>query len=182
VKLPTLPELPAAPAGIVVHWTGGTYRANSVDLGAYHLLVEEDERIRSGTWPIAANMVIRGENYAKHCGGWNTRRIGVAYCAERDAQHPITERQWRAGIRLLAELCDEYRIDPAQPRQLCTHMEVWTLHQIRGSTNHTKRDIDRLRFRPELKAADVGPFLRSSVAELLAEYRRTPRPARVVIR
>lgn len=166
-----------------MHWTGGVYTPNSVDLEHYHVLVQEDGTLRAGKFPFAANLRKLGgdEQYAHHTGGFNSYRIGLSFCGERDAAHPLTERQIRAGIRATAEMCDLWRLDPLRPDHLCTHMEVWTLLGVAGQHNKTKRDIDVLRFRPELKRDQVGPWLRAEVARLLELYQRPTPPPKVVI-
>lgn len=180
--IPQLSELPKAPRAIVLHWTGGVYTPNRVDLEHYHYLVQEDEALREGKFAVAANMgELRPGRYAAHTGGMNTRRVGLAFCGERDDRHPLTERQIRAGIRAAAAMCYYWQLDPARPDHLFTHREAWTIHKVRGTRNHQKRDIDVLRFKPELEADEVGPWLRAETAALLEAFRRDPKPPEVVI-
>lgn len=172
--IPPLSKLPGRPKRIVAHWTAGSYKANSIDLAAYHFLIEGDERIRAGKHPVAANMRRVSGEYAQHTGGNNSFTIGVSFCAMRDRQTPIREGQWRRGIVLLAALCHEYGLDASKPDHLCTHMEVWTIHKIKGTQNHQKVDINWLAFKPELKPHEVGPYMRAEVAKLLKTYQQNP--------
>lgn len=168
VQLPELADLPAAPRGIVLHWTGGSHRANSVDLGAYHLVVEGDGRVRLGRWSVAANMrQVSGSAYAMHTGGFNSYRVGLSAAGMmgyegpgRVGPYPLTEVQVERMAEIAGLLCALWGLNPLDPAHLCTHREVWTLHGVEGTQNHQKRDIEHLPFRPELEPDQVGDYLR----------------------
>lgn len=176
VDLPTANELPALPRGLVLHWTGGAMRANSVDLGAYHFVVEHDATVRAGRWSVAANMrQVGGDEYAMHTGGFNSFRIGLSAAGMKDyvsrtdpGAALITEEQVRRMVEVAAYFISLAGHDPLDPRRLCTHREVWTLHSIKGKQNHLKKDIEFLPFRPDLKKDEVGDYLREMAAEVLA--------------
>lgn len=182
IWIPRLSDLPAAPRSIVWHWTGGVYTPNRVDLEHYHLLVAGDETLHPGRHPIAANMrrLGRGDEYAAHTGGMNSFRVGLAFCGERDSRHPLKEGQVRAGIRSTALLCYLWQLDPRDPGHLFTHMEAWTIHRVRGTRNHQKIDINRLDFRPDLKADEVGPWMREETARLVDMLKKDPPTPQVV--
>lgn len=176
VELPIATELPALPRGVVLHWTGGGHRANAVDLAAYHFVVEHDGTIRRGRWPVAANMrQLGGDEYAMHTGGFNSFRVGVSAAGMKDyvsrdrpGPNPLTEVQVSRMIELAAYFLTLATLDPLDPRRLCTHQEVWTLHSIKGRQNHLKKDIEFLPFRPDLRREEVGDFLRRMAAEVIA--------------
>ena len=163
------------PRGVVLHWTGGGPRANSVDLAAYHFVVEADGTIRSGRWSVGANMrPVKGDAYARHTGGFNSFRIGISGAgmlnyASRTSPglHPLTETQVRRMTELAAYFLSLAALDPEDPRHLCTHREVWTLHGIKGTRNHQKTDIEFLPFLPEVERDAVGPWLRRATASTL---------------
>ncbi|HUE96926.1 MAG TPA: N-acetylmuramoyl-L-alanine amidase [Longimicrobiaceae bacterium] len=172
VELPIAAELPALPRGIVLHWTGGGRTANSADLGAYHFVVEHDATVRRGRWPVGANMrQVGGDDYAIHTGGFNSFRVGISaagmkdYVSREQPGHcPLTEVQVRRMAEVAAYFLALAALDPLDPRRLCTHREVWTLHSIKGKQNHLKRDIEFLPFRPDLGRDEVGDFLRGLAA------------------
>jgi hypothetical protein len=175
VSMPLANELPALPRGVVLHWTGGGPRANSVDLGAYHYVVELDGKVKAGKWSVASNMrLCSGGTYAMHTGGFNSYRVGISSAGmlnyvspTRMGQHPLTEVQVRRMMEVAAHFIKLARLDPLNPAHLCTHQEVWTIHGVRGTQNHHKKDIEVLPFRPDLKPEEVGDYLRSLAAEAL---------------
>lgn len=184
VQLPEAHDLPALPRGIVLHWTGGGPRANSVDLGAYHYVVEHDGTVRAGV-PVAANMrqLRDGDEYAAHTGGWNSFRIGLSaagmkdYVArDRPFGHPLTTPQVFRMCELAAYFIELGNLDPSNPRHLCTHQEVWTIHGIKGVRNHEKTDIEYLPTFPQFDEHEVGPYLRHLTSELMAAEKEIARP------
>lgn len=110
--IPSLPELPAPPKRIIVHWTGGGYTPNRVDLSAYHFVVDGHGRVHAGV-PVAANM--RGipgntttSEYGAHCARMNSFSVGVSYAAMAGARKggtygpsPLTEAQFLAGLEFV---------------------------------------------------------------------------------
>jgi hypothetical protein len=157
------------PRGVVLHWTGGGPKANSVDLGAYHYVVESDGNVKAGKWRVADNMrACTGPGYARHTGGYNSFRVGISaagmlnYVSRSNiGRHPLTEVQVKRLSEIAAYFVRLAGLDPLNPAHLCTHQEVWTIHGIKGSQNHHKKDIEFLPFRPELSARQVGDYLRS---------------------
>ena len=170
IEIPELGELSIRPRGIVAHWTGGGPRANSTDRKAYHAIAEHDGDIVAGI-PFERNFRSPlPSGYAAHTGGFNTGRAGFAwagmagYTGRRGSEtSAITEIAFEAGCEFLAVLCRAWALLPMNPDDLCTHLEVWTVHQVRGKRNHEKTDIEYLPFRPDLGRDEVGPYLRSRV-------------------
>lgn len=182
VRLPDGDDLPAMPQGVVLHWTGGGSKANAVDLGAYHYVVEADGTVRAGV-PVAWNMrrLSPADEYAAHAGGWNSYRVGIAAAGMRGYRSrsspgsaPLTEPQVRRMCELAGYFLALDNLEPLDPRHLCTHREVWTIHGVKGSHNDTKLDIEYLPFRPDLKPESVGPYLRTLTA---MSMRPTPPPS-----
>lgn len=174
VELPERHELPALPRGVVLHWTGGGSRANSVDLDAYHYVVEFDGTVRHGRWSVAANMrQVSGSAYAAHVGGWNSYRVGLSAAGMKGysglhntGPHPLTATQVHRLLEVAEYFLELGGLDPLDPAHLCSHREVWTLHGIKGKQNHQKRDIEFLPFLPQLKPADVGYYLRDRAEDV----------------
>jgi hypothetical protein len=177
VQLPTRPELPALPRGVVLHWTGGGSKANSVDLGAYHYVVEGDGKVKAGKWGVAANMrSLTGTGYAMHTGGFNSFRVGLSAAGmlnyvspSKPGTHPLTEVQIKRLAEVAAYFLGLANLDPLNPAHLCTHQEVWTIHGVKGSQNHHKKDIEFLPFKPDLSPRQVGDYLRALAANALRE-------------
>ena len=176
VDLPTAAELPSLPKGIVLHWTGGGPRANPVDLAAYHYVIEVDGTVVAGKWPVRANMrKLVDDKYAKHTGGFNSFRVGISCAGMKDYRSrssagtfPLTEVQVERMLEVAGYFIGVAGLNPLDPARLCTHQEVWTLHRVKGTQNHTKTDIEFLPFRPDLKPREVGDYLRKRVAEIVA--------------
>jgi hypothetical protein len=176
VQVPEAADIPAPPRGIVLHWTAGGHKANSVDLGAYHYVVEGDGAVRRGAHPVAANLkqLRAGDSYAAHTGGFNSFRIGLSAAGMSQyagpgkvGPFPLTKVQVERLCELAAYFCDLGGLSPLDPWHLCTHREVWTIHQVRGTRNDQKRDIDHLPFMPALGPNEVGPYLRKLTARYL---------------
>lgn len=180
-SIPSLRELPAPPRRIILHWTGGGPRANSVDRKAYHYVVEHDGNIVQGVHPVAHNMQRTwGDNYARHTGGMNSFSVGISFAgmmnsvsAMNPGPAPLKPGQVMAGLRFAAECCMAWNLDPLDPRQVFHHREAWELHGVKGTRNHTKPDITYLPFMPELRRTETGPWLRRKIAEMMG---MGPRP------
>lgn len=153
--------------GIVLHWTGGAYTPNKIDLAHYHLLIDGDGNVIKGDHSIKDNESSTDLDYAAHAGGYNTKQIGVALCGMNGANqgnsdngpYPITEKQWQVAIAVLAELANFYAISNTA---IITHAEIWPRYKVGRSD---KWDITRLPWNKSIKGADgVGSYLRDSVA------------------
>ena len=168
--------MPAAPMKrIVLHWTGGSYVASSLDKEHYHFLIDGERRLIRGKHPVTANVVIGSKSsdlYAAHTKGTNTGAIGVSICSMAEAQdkpghfgkYPLTEAQWQRAAEVLAELCKRYSI-PVTDQTVLTHAEVQPNLGIKQSG---KWDIARLPFNSSLVGAKAcGDDLRRRIKEAL---------------
>lgn len=175
VEIPRLEELPAPPRRIILHWTGGPHRANSVDRKAYHYIVEHDGNLVQGVHPVAHNMRrLTDDNYARHTGGFNSFSVGVSFAgmlnavsAARPGPAPLKPGQVMAGLRFVAECCTAWNLNPRDPDHVFHHREAWELHRVKGKVNHQKLDITFLPFMPELGFSETGPWLRRKTAEMM---------------
>ena len=122
---------------VILHWTGGSYRASDLDKQHYHVLIEGDGRVVFGRHSIDRNASPHREPRASHTRLCNTGSIGVSVCCMRDARErpffagpsPMTLRQWQIAAEVIAELCDRYRID-ISPRSVLAHGEVQSILKI----------------------------------------------------
>jgi hypothetical protein len=178
-ELARLPVGCAKPKRVAMHWTAGTSAPNSVDLKAYHFLVNRDDTayIVKGVYPVERNMrqlAPGDEDYAHHCGGYNSFSVGVSFCGERDARVRLQEYQVTRGLAFIA-VAMRYEwgsLIPLNDKHLFSHFEAFTLHGVEGQHNRTKQDIRRLAWRPELNEKQVGDYLRATCFDY---YRSLPR-------
>ncbi|HEY0368743.1 MAG TPA: peptidoglycan-binding domain-containing protein, partial [Chthoniobacterales bacterium] len=116
---------------IICHWSEGNYRANDVDLKAYHILIEGDGTVRFGRFSIADNVDISDGCYAAHTLHCNTGSIGVSCCSMvgckespfEPGPQPLNEKQWETLSSVAADLCEFYNI-AVTPKTLLGHGEV----------------------------------------------------------
>lgn len=164
-----LDELTARPKRIILHWTGGTGKANGVDRKHYHYIVEADGAIVPGV-PVMANMmqVGAGAPYAAHTRGMNSYSVGVAFAGMAGAveggpygKHPLKRSQVIAGCVFVGELCDAWGL-PVTPDTVHTHAEAERLHDVKQSG---KWDIDVFPWATHLDRKQTGEMLRDWVAE-----------------
>ena len=153
---------------IIAHWTAGSSRASSNDKEHYHYLVESDGKIVQGRWAIDANRKPLRGHYAAHTMGCNSDSIGVAMCGMHGAvekpfssgKFPISQVQWNAFVRLIADLAKEYKIH-------VTHSTVLSHAEVHGTLKIPQRgkwDIARLSFAPTIIGAKAcGDKLRAEV-------------------
>lgn len=104
---------------IVLHWTGGVYKPNDIDLSHYHYLINHNGQIIEGKYKPEDNINCTDGRYAQHCGGGNTGAIGIALCgnigwttSQRHSACPLTHQQFEAMWKLCAELCIKYNLKP----------------------------------------------------------------------
>lgn len=112
---------------IVLHWTGGGSYPNESELAHYHFLIDSEGKVHRGLHSPEDNLDCTDGNYAAHCGGGNTERIGVALCGMYEfnnslkyTKFPLTAKQCEAAFELCAKLCKKYKL---QPNQVITHAE-----------------------------------------------------------
>lgn len=174
-RIPTLNELPARPRRIILHWTGGGSRANSVDRKAYHYVVEHDGNVVPGVHSVADNMrELTGSDYARHTGGFNSFSVGISFAGMKGSSSanspgpaPLKPVQVMAGLHFVAECCKAWNLDPLNERHVFHHREAYELHGVKGTQNHKKQDITFLPFMPELGFSETGPWLRRKIAEIM---------------
>jgi len=187
--IPTLDRLPAPPRRCILHWTGGPPRANNLDRQHYHYIFNQPSgEVVLGHNPVASNTrrVASGTPYAAHTGGFNSFSVGFAFAGMLNASPgrrfgtvPLTEVQVRSGLTFVAYCMYLWNL-PVNEATLFTHYEAWAVHKVKGSTNHTKWDINELQFAPHLNKDQVGPWLREVTRNHIGAIRdvreRGPRP------
>lgn len=150
---------------IILHWTGGTRKANETDREHYHFLVEGDGKVVAGDCTPEDNINVQDHRYAAHTRGANRDSLGVALCAMFGAtgpkavgRHAITHVQWDAFIALLKDLTRKYKI-PVTPQTILSHAEV---QATLGIQQRGKVDISYgVPGRPDLTTARaVGDYIR----------------------
>ncbi len=159
---------------IIIHWTAGTYRPNSVELEHYHYLIDfekepkEKSTVRFGKCRPEDNLnCTDGSRYAAHTGGGNTGSIGVALCAmlgyqgiKRIGNYPIKPLQMEVCYELCARLCIKYKV-PISKETIMTHYEFGKKNPL--TTSRGKQDIAYLASNPSLPAGKIGDFIRNKI-------------------
>lgn len=180
VSLPTGTE--ALPRGwlpkadidrVIVHWTAGQHRASDDDRRHYHVLFEASGTPVRGIPTIDKNDASGARaGYAAHTLNCNTGSIGFSLCCMTGAFEnpfspgpaPMTQAQWDAMCRGVAQICTHYGI-PVTERTVLTHAEVQGTLNIR---QRGKWDITRIAFLPKVVGARAcGDLLRRQVASHL---------------
>lgn len=165
---------------VILHWTAGRNRASASDRKHYHYLVNADGNVVQGAHPVSANAApVRGA-YAAHTLNCNTDSIGVSLAGMAGAvefpfsagKSPITEVQWNAAAKLVADLCRQYRI-AVRADTVLSHAEV---QGTLGIKQRGKWDISRLPWDSSVIGAKAcGERFRSLVRAALGD---APPPAR----
>jgi hypothetical protein len=164
----------------ITHWTAGGPRANDIDKKHYHKITNFDGTVVDGNEAIEDNIVTSDGDYAAHTLNLNTGSGGFAMAGMHGAkenpfdpgQYPITETQFEAHCRMLAQFHAEYGILPITKQNCLTHAEV---EPTLGVKQRGKWDITRLPFKPELRGAiPCGDYMRERVNAYLGV---TPKPA-----
>lgn len=150
---------------ITIHHTAGNYQANATDKKAYHYLIDDKGKVTKGNYTIADNVNCQDGRYAAHCGGNNTKNIGVAFCGNRafsektlTSPQPLTRVQLEAGFKLIAELSIKYGI-PVTAQEIFTHYE----YDKKKRKPEGKIDLIYLPPFPNIRKAEVGNFIRNKV-------------------
>lgn len=160
---------------VICHWTGGAYKASSLDRMHYHILIEEDGELVRGFRSIDENEDVRRGPYAAHTLRCNSGSVGVAVCCMAGAEEapfdpgrfPMTEVQWERMAEVTAELCDRYGI-AVTDRTVLGHGEV---QRNLGIPQRRKWDPLLLPWRPRWAPERVGDFFRTRVSAALEELR-----------
>ncbi|MEP1079272.1 N-acetylmuramoyl-L-alanine amidase [Leptolyngbya sp. PL-A3] len=160
---------------IILHWTGGRYKANSVDKAAYHILIENDGDLVLGSRSIKDNTSTSDGVYAAHTKGCNTGSIGVTVCCMAGATNPsnlgsfpMLQKQFDVMVDVTAELCDFYDI-PVTNRTVLGHVEV---QPVLGIRQDNKWDPWVLTWMPGKTPFQIGDEFRSLVKAKLTGVSR----------
>lgn len=153
---------------IIIHWTGGSYNINKKILDSYHYAVNNKGEIIPCNHRPEDNENCNDGCYAAHCGGGNTGSIGVSMLGmyylshqkPKDSQYPLTGVQVEKCFKLCAELCKKYGIK-ITPDTVMTHYEFGVKNPKTSSAG--KPDIIYLAPYPQIKADDVGTFIRTKI-------------------
>ena len=150
---------------IILHWTVGAYTPNEHEKECYHYLIDWEGNIHEGKYKPEDNENCSDGRYAAHTGGGNTGSIGVALCGmmgyknpQNVGAYPLTSKQVEAGFKLCATLIKKYNL---QLSNVITHYEFGKLHPESASAG--KIDITYLPSYPDIKAAEMGGFIRSKI-------------------
>lgn len=138
---------------------------NSTEFQHYHHLIDKDGVIHEGVYKPEDNENCSDGRYAAHTGGGNTGSIGVALCGmlgynspQDVGEYPLTAEQVEAGFKFCATLIKKYNL---QLSNVITHYEFGKLHPDTSSAG--KIDITYLPSYPEVKAEEMGGFIRNKI-------------------
>lgn len=138
---------------------------NSTEFQHYHYLIDKDGVTHEGVYKPEDNENCTDGRYAAHTGGGNTGSIGIALCGmlgykspQNVGAYPLTAKQVEAGFKLCAGLIKKYKL---QLSNVITHYEFGKLHP--ESTSAGKIDITYLPSYPDVKAEEMGGFIRSKI-------------------
>lgn len=156
---------------LILHWTAGSYKANSVDLAAYHFVIEGDGTVIKGKFPVSANapgVPLVAGRYAAHTASANGGAIGVSLAAMHGAveapfktgSYPITPAQVAAMVKLVADLSAQYNI-PVTRSTILTHAEV---QGTLGIKQKNKWDITWLPGYGKRSPVEIGDIIRQMVS------------------
>lgn len=153
---------------IVIHWSGSTYTPNSTDKEHYHYLIDGNGKVIKGKYKPEDNLNCNDGKYAAHCGGGNTGAIGIALCGMAGyksptyiGHFPLKQIQFERAFKLAAELCKTYNI-PISAQTVFTHYEFGRQHPNTSSAG--KIDINFIPYLPNLRAENVGGFIRGKIS------------------
>lgn len=152
---------------IILHWSAGSYKPNSTDMAHYHYLIDGEGEIKEGFCKPEDNLNCNDGKYAAHTGGGNTGSIGIALCGMAGyksptyiGHFPLKQIQFERAFKLAAELCKTYNI-PISAQTVFTHYEFGRQHPNTSSAG--KIDINFIPYLPNLRAENVGGFIRGKV-------------------
>lgn len=152
---------------IILHWTAGNYYPCSVDKEHYHYVIDKDGNVHVGKHTPNDNLNCMDGNYAAHCGGGNTGRIGIAICCRKNIYMPPTRRQVEAMCSLSAQLCLTYGL---QPKDCITHAEFGAANYKTSSFG--KIDINSLPYAKVSGIRETGDYLRNKIQWYYNKWRK----------
>ena len=151
---------------IIIHWTGGKYTPNNIDLEHYHFLIDGNGKIIEGKYKPEDNLNCNDNIYAAHTGGGNTAAVGVALCGMfgfhsrfNQGLFPITKKQCDVLFRFVSDLSKKYNI-PITSNTILTHYEFGLKNPATSSFG--KIDINFLPPYPHLPPDKIGDFIRNN--------------------
>ena len=158
---------------IIAHWTGGGYKAGSLDRQHYHILIESNGDLVRGFHEISDNVNTGDKDYAAHTLNCNTRAIGISVCCMAGAhpsplkvgKFPMTQTQWLKMAEVAADLAAFYGIE-VSPKTVLGHGEVesnlnidqdgkWDPMVLPWKTKSSYKEVGNL-FRSQVSAAMKG--------------------------
>lgn len=143
---------------IVLHWTAGGYNPSKTDIEHYHYIIDHNGNVHRGKYTPQDNENCTDGKYARHCGGGNTGRIGVAICCRKDTDTPPVKLQVEAMCNLAAQLCYVYGLKPAD---CITHAEFGKAHPSTSSAG--KIDINSIPYANIYGIKQCGDYLRNKI-------------------
>jgi hypothetical protein len=154
---------------VICHWTAGGHKASALDRKHYHIIIEDDGNLVKGNHSIQDNVSTNDGNYAAHTAKCNTGSIGVSVCCMADAREspfnpgpaPMTRKQWETMAKVVAELCNFYKIE-VKPSTVLGHGEV---ERTLGIQQGGKWDPMKLPWEPNLSKTEVGNRFRALVKQ-----------------
>lgn len=150
---------------ICIHHTAGAGTANHIERRSYHFIYEVNGRLVIGNFTPENNIppLVRGQ-YAPHCGGGNSRTIGVALAGQDKLINGrgvlFTREAFEHMCKHVAELCKKYGI-AITPDTVYTHNEFGVKNPKTSSAG--KIDITRIPWEPTLKSGEVGDYIRTKI-------------------
>ena len=151
---------------VIAHWSVARGRALRISKKHYHFIVEDDGNIVEGIHPVSANLRPRRGKYAAHTRACNTGSIGIACSAMYGAtgvnnvgNYPITDVQFEAMCKKIAELCKEYNIKVTR-KTVLSHAEV---ERELGKRQRGKWDISVLPHVGLKGSRTCGDYMRERV-------------------
>lgn len=157
---------------ITLHWTAGTNTVSATDLEHYHWVIGADAVPVPGTHTPEDNLDVADGDYAAHVLNCNTANIGISLAGMRGAvesplsvgDSPITEAQFEAAVKKIAELAIKYGV-PATKTRILTHAEIQPnlMIQQRGKWDLTVLPWDNGIVGHEA----VGDYLRARVSAVM---------------
>lgn len=154
----------------IIHWDAGTHAVSDLARQHYHFIIDGDGEVHSGIYKPEDNLSTKDGKYAAHTLNCNTGSIGVAMAGMAGAiespfnagKYPLNEKQFIAMAKLVANLCEKYKI-PVTDKTVLTHAEV---QPNLGIKQKNKWDITRIPFKPELVGHKAcGDYIRKLVTE-----------------
>lgn len=144
---------------IIGHWTGASYKPNTIDLNSYQLLID-DKGIKH---------IGKAIGQAASTGGMNSITYNISCCGGLDST-PIKKVQIEAFYKACAENIKEYGLKisdfytHAEIGEMCRSCEITKLLPYNSYLSQNIGKID-LRNLPDIKgsAQETGDFIRNKI-------------------